>query len=95
MHYHDEHDDTDELSAICVTCAKVFTLDEIDEHYAARFRCAVCCYTSQQLHDWCRHNWVHSALQRYKCPVCDLATNQKSNLIRHIKNQHLVGVEYE
>lgn len=92
--HHDEHGE-EEFAAICVVCAEIFDYAGICQHYAEGFRCAVCCRTFVQLNDWRRHNWTHSVLCRYRCPVCDLATNQLSDLTRHINSAHQVAGQAE
>lgn len=90
----DEDDDDDEyemhydFAPLCATCENVFNYDSCKIHYAANYRCAVCCRIFKMKCDWQRHSWIHSANKRFACPLCDVHTNQLTNLVRHMNKHH-------
>jgi hypothetical protein len=87
IHYQGEHW-AEQVFGFCVTCKRLFNLADLIEHFEHAYRCAVCCSISIDVSHWCRHNWTHSHMRRYKCTLCNEGNNRLSYLMQHINQMH-------
>ncbi|XP_067944929.1 zinc finger protein 721-like [Watersipora subatra] len=51
-------------------------------------RCQCCAYTAPNPHRLKAHMMTHTGFKPYKCPKCDFASSNSSNLYRHIRKKH-------
>jgi len=52
------------------------------------FKCDICSAKFVERRTWQRHKMVHSDLRCFRCPLCGLRGNYRSNINKHIASKH-------
>ena len=58
------------------------------EKFGKKFKCFICNYATDMMHNLKEHQLTHSSPKPLKCTLCDFTTNTKYNLLMHWRRIH-------